>query len=433
MPRKAKTKAEPKAAKPSSAAIGGQQSGECMKKLIIAAAVAAVCASAHTPAVDLFAGIAGIADKASELAKMPKSEAIGIAETYAHAQSSEDGNDDAEISPNGQSEQEQNADAKPAGSNSESADARIFSLEIREESIESDDLPRARKDSDAEENDGEGTDYQDAKCPDEDVYGDCEDGFGDQNVPLQSGGEISERSDVPLLPEDKRKSQTAKGNGWAPKSVIAAPSYDLPTLPDAEVLPIARGHLNRIITPFEKPEAKTSADVSIEIRGSVAYITADTPQPFTVYFTETGNEDTALTVHFMAVSGMPSPIDLRTKMPSKARNAIDAEGFADKLAASMAAAAAGKTPYGFERTDEFEKAPCHYPAVSVSGSFAYFESSDYAISVHEARMTEKSAVHLDDAACDPRAAAIGFYPLHDLRNIGDTTFIIAARKKEDIQ
>ncbi len=402
-----------------------------MKKLIIAAAVAAACGEAKSQAEDLFSGTADIASSASGLEK----NALQVSEVISEVRDEDKSVQDIDESTKPGSDFHQGQEKNPENANEDaeeqSADSEIFTIDLREEKLDAGDSGKPEHDAGADaKTDAEA--FQDAQnCPDEDVYGDCEDYGGDQGIHPQSIGENPGAGNLSLHKEEKGKGRTSAGNGWAPKSMIHGTPSDLPTLPEAEVMPIARGHLNRIITPFEKPEAKTSADVSIEIRGSVAYITADTPQPFTVYFTETGDEETALTAHFMAVAGMPSPIDLRKKMPKKARNSIDAEGYAEKLAAGMAAAAAGKTPSGFEKTDEFKTAPCRFRGVSVSGSLAYFESADYTISVHEARMTEKTAVILDDVACDKKAAAVGFYPLHELRNIGDATLIIAARKKED--
>jgi conjugal transfer pilus assembly protein TraK len=58
-----------------------------------------------------------------------------------------------------------------------------------------------------------------------------------------------------------------------------------------EIISISRGHINKIITPFERPVVKTASDEAIETSGSAMFVTSTGEAPITMFVSERGEED----------------------------------------------------------------------------------------------------------------------------------------------
>jgi len=58
-----------------------------------------------------------------------------------------------------------------------------------------------------------------------------------------------------------------------------------------EIISISRGHINKIITPFERPVVKTASDEGIEASGSALFVTSTGEAPITMFVSERGEED----------------------------------------------------------------------------------------------------------------------------------------------
>ena len=61
-------------------------------------------------------------------------------------------------------------------------------------------------------------------------------------------------------------------------------------------IPIAMGHLNRLILPFEHPEIRTIDTATTELKGQVLYVAPDQDRPITLYVTEEQSDLTALSL-----------------------------------------------------------------------------------------------------------------------------------------
>ncbi|WP_207461833.1 type-F conjugative transfer system secretin TraK [Azospirillum sp. SYSU D00513] len=59
-----------------------------------------------------------------------------------------------------------------------------------------------------------------------------------------------------------------------------------------ELVAVAEGHLNRIVTPFAEPSVVTTSDAKTRISGNVVYVS--TTSPATIYITPKGDESVAL-------------------------------------------------------------------------------------------------------------------------------------------
>ena len=63
-----------------------------------------------------------------------------------------------------------------------------------------------------------------------------------------------------------------------------------------QLVPVALGHLNRIVTPFAQPRVNTTSQASTEVRDHVIYVAPSEPVPVTLFITEADSEQQALSL-----------------------------------------------------------------------------------------------------------------------------------------
>jgi len=140
-----------------------------------------------------------------------------------------------------------------------------------------------------------------------------------------------------------------------------------------ETIVIAKGKLNRIVTPYADPKVLTVDDVETKIEGSAVYIATDSEMPVSMFIsdTETGN---AASLQLEPLE-LVTPVEIRIEQdPSKASPTEAASSRTDKLfrqdspyvteiKAIMQNLGKQQIPQGFtleEVTDEFRTASiCH--------------------------------------------------------------------------
>ena len=62
------------------------------------------------------------------------------------------------------------------------------------------------------------------------------------------------------------------------------------------VIPVAVGHLNRLVLPFEDPSIRTVNPATTQLEGHVLYVAPSDESPITLYVTPGKNEDFALSL-----------------------------------------------------------------------------------------------------------------------------------------
>lgn len=152
------------------------------------------------------------------------------------------------------------------------------------------------------------------------------------------------------------------------------------TFGETQVITIAKGQLNRIVTPFAQLRVKRaeSEAVGVEVDGSVMYVTASTEDPVSVYLLDAKAPEKAIALVLMPKSVMPA--DLRVEVagytpsgtePGFARTdtaqADDWERkqpYVDAVVGVFKALAAGRVPPGFGLSDA---KPGSMPACALPG------------------------------------------------------------------
>lgn len=95
-------------------------------------------------------------------------------------------------------------------------------------------------------------------------------------------------------------------------SVESAASTPLILIPGVnELAPIALGHLNRIITPFDGLRIRTTSDAQTQIVDNVVYLATDNDTPVALYITPADAEQPALSLTLVPKRIPPRELTLR--------------------------------------------------------------------------------------------------------------------------
>ncbi|MGZ0076347.1 TraK protein [Methylomonas sp. YC3] len=75
----------------------------------------------------------------------------------------------------------------------------------------------------------------------------------------------------------------------APQNIQVKPGIN-------ELMPIAVGHLNRLVTPFDNPVVTTTSQATTSTKGKIVYVATADETPVTLYITPGDNQDIALSL-----------------------------------------------------------------------------------------------------------------------------------------
>ena len=123
-----------------------------------------------------------------------------------------------------------------------------------------------------------------------------------------------------------------------------------------EIITIAKGHLNRIVTPFSKPIVRTSSEATTEVKDGVIYVVADTVKPVTMFITTPGSEDAAISLTLVPKAVPPKEIKIllpEEMTPILAKTNVEAERFevnqpyVETLTEILRTLAKGEVPPGY--------------------------------------------------------------------------------------
>lgn len=97
-----------------------------------------------------------------------------------------------------------------------------------------------------------------------------------------------------------------------------------------EILTIARGHINRIVTPFEAPDVKTASSADISSDLNVIYVISYEETPITLYIMESGAPEQAMSLTLLPRGIPPVEVTLtlegtETTRPASMRKAAEWE------------------------------------------------------------------------------------------------------------
>lgn len=208
-----------------------------------------------------------------------------------------------------------------------------------------------------------------------------------------------------------------------------------------EIIAIAKNHLNRIVTPFESPVIKTSNKAITEINGNVVYLATKGTAPVTVFITEKGDQDVALSLTLIPKEIPPREIHLELAVSDTVRvNSKDAkkwetsQPYVKSLQAALRKIALGEIPKGYSMKraglDHRRKLPkCKQRGFKFSFQDGQAVKGHYlTLYIGTAKnVSDKTLEFMEEACGEWTVAAVASYPLSVLKP-GQSTEVYVAKK-----
>lgn len=162
----------------------------------------------------------------------------------------------------------------------------------------------------------------------------------DQNHPSAEQATPSEPAQVPeLTPKPKKSPQILDKTSEAKKASAKDKQIDIglqsgitikPQPGRTESVVIAKGKLNRIVTPYADPKVLTVDNVETKIEGSAVYIATDSETPVSLFISDTETENT--TSLQLTPQERLMPVEIKIEQdPSKASSTEAASSRTDRF------------------------------------------------------------------------------------------------------
>ncbi|NJD06535.1 MAG: TraK protein [Methylococcaceae bacterium] len=252
-------------------------------------------------------------------------------------------------------------------------------------------------------------------------------------------------ADLPAVPAsvlaESRREASSTPSSSGPQTVKIAPGI-------TEVIPVAVGHLNRIVTPFDHPQVRTVSAATTLVEGNVLYVATQEESPVTLYITPGDTEDLALSItlaprrippheirlvldqaHYKKLNVLQSSRDHGSSLASNAQDYIT------HLKKTLRALALGRQPTGYAmRTPGFgESISCTQPGLTTQTGQA-FEGRDLILLVGVAKNTGAQETEIDERSCVDGAGdvvAVAAWPNPVLSPGGSTELYVVIRRPSD--
>lgn len=220
------------------------------------------------------------------------------------------------------------------------------------------------------------------------------------------------------------------------------------------LIPISKGQINRIVTPFDKPQVQTVSTAEITPVGNVIYVTTQSEQPVTMYVTPDDDESVAISLTLLPQSVPPIQANLiiansvqgnsggktstsTMNYSGQAKKWERSQPYMDTLRELMRDMALGKLPrgYSFNALSTGDKVPaCAQPSVSFDFSKSQLiEGHEFRVFVATAENISSSTIEFDHASCThPNRAAVSAWPDEILEPGQKTEVFIVTRVNTEV-
>jgi len=212
-----------------------------------------------------------------------------------------------------------------------------------------------------------------------------------------------------------------------------------------QVIKIARGHLNRIVTPFENPVVHTTSTAKVNTEGQVLYVASKTSAPSTLYVSPEGQRDLALSITLLPRGIAPREVRLKIdgdpgQIYSSSVRAGEWERsrpYVQTIKEAVSRLALGEVPPGYGlREWRSSDAPmnCAQPGIEVKPG-QVLSGSDLILLVGSATNTASERLEIEEATCRRAGVlAVAAWPEASLAP-GERTelYIVMRRASETIE
>jgi conjugal transfer pilus assembly protein TraK len=180
-----------------------------------------------------------------------------------------------------------------------------------------------------------------------------------------------------------------------------------------ELMPIAVGHLNRLVTPFEHPVVTTTSQATTSTKGKIVYVATADETPVTLYITPGDNQDIALSltlipkripareIHLDLDKGSYQLLNQWQRADTANRTSSQQEqAYISQLKALFRDLGMQKTPPGFSLREPKpqEQIRCLQDRVQIKTG-QVLESQDRLILVGLAKNTGSEMLEFDERSC----------------------------------
>jgi conjugal transfer pilus assembly protein TraK len=216
-----------------------------------------------------------------------------------------------------------------------------------------------------------------------------------------------------------------------------------------ELMPIAVGHLNRLVTPFDNPVVTTTSQATTSTKGKIVYVATAEETPVTLYITPGDNQDIALSLTLIPKRIPAREIHLsldqetykrltqwqRQSTTSSDKPVNQEQDYITTLKQLFRDLGLQKTPSGFSLRDpsQTEQIHCHQDRVRIRTG-QLLEGQDLLIFVGVARNTGVTPIEFDERACastQDEVLAVAAWPKVVLGPGESTELYVAVRRKDE--
>jgi conjugal transfer pilus assembly protein TraK len=216
-----------------------------------------------------------------------------------------------------------------------------------------------------------------------------------------------------------------------------------------ELMPIAVGHLNRLVTPFDNPVVTTTSQATTSTKGKIVYVATADETPVTLYITPGDNQDIALSLTLIPKRIPAREIHLsldqetykrltqwqqKTK-DSSGQSVNQEQDYITTLKQLFRDLGLQKTPAGFSLREpsQTEQIQCHQDRVRIRTG-QLLEGQDLMIFVGVARNIGVIPIEFDERACastQDEVLAVAAWPKVVLGTGESTELYVAVRRKDE--
>jgi conjugal transfer pilus assembly protein TraK len=216
-----------------------------------------------------------------------------------------------------------------------------------------------------------------------------------------------------------------------------------------ELMPIAVGHLNRLVTPFDNPVVTTTSQATTRTKGKIVYVATPDETPVTLYITPGDNQDIALSLTLIPKRIPAREIHLSldqetykrlTQWQQQSTTSSDKpvnqeQDYITTLKQLFRDLGLQKTPAGFSLRDpsQTEQIHCHQDRIRIRTG-QILEGQELKIFVGVAHNTGVTPIEFDERACasiQDEVLAVAAWPKVVLGPGESTELYVAVRRADE--
>lgn len=205
------------------------------------------------------------------------------------------------------------------------------------------------------------------------------------------------------------------------------------------IIPIAKRHLNRIITPFAHPTVRTVSTAKISTEDSVLYVASTDEAPITLYVSPRDRQDMALSLTLLPQAIPPREVHLQIEgavgevyfSPPRAGDWERSRPYVDTIKAALRELALGKVPpgYGMQQWAPGDpKVTCLQPGLRVEPAQT-LPGASLILVVASAKNVSAQRLEIQEATCrDEGVLAVAAWPRASLAPGERTELYVVVRR-----